>query len=346
MNIQQTIVTGIRAELHRHDFVVVPGFGGFVLKKRPAHFSPGGGVLVPPSKSPGFNVQLKQDDGILSSWLQNALTCSQQEARSHLDSFAQYCSSVLSARRRLALPGIGLFYLDIEDNICFEPQADANFLTGSFGLTPVQVPASAEPRSEPRLKTQQRTVARTDTRRRLPVQNAAIVSAVVMLAVFAFTWMLMSMPANQEWRAALFGSTGTPAYSPVTYPSFDDGTVKAANEEFVADATGHAVIELDGKKYVVKVSGRLNTKNAGTTAKRIRSAAAFELVIGCFENEENAVKLVKRMKRKNFDAGLGEKNARGLRMVNAGAYADHNEALRRLDEVRKLIPGAWIRRTR
>src|SRR5437868_7519242 len=139
MNVQQTIIKGIKEQLFRNDYLVLPNFGGFVLKSSPSRFSASGGLLIPPTKTVTFNVQLKQNDGILAIWLQNTLGCTSNEALAHLKDFSEFCSGILNAKRRLTLEGIGFFYLDFENNVCFEPQQDSNFLTRSFGLTPVSI---------------------------------------------------------------------------------------------------------------------------------------------------------------------------------------------------------------
>src|SRR6478609_428978 len=129
----------MKEQLFSNNYLVLPGFGGFVLKSRASHFSASGGSLLPPSKTVSFNSQLKQNDGIMALWLQNKLNCTAKEALAHLAEFAEFCTGVLSAKRRLTLEGLGFFFIDFENNICFEPQQDANFLGESFGLAPISL---------------------------------------------------------------------------------------------------------------------------------------------------------------------------------------------------------------
>ena len=139
MNVQKTIIEGIKHQLFRNDYLVLPNFGGFVLKPQASQFSSSGLTINPPSKTVTFNLQLKQNDGILVSWLQEKLNCTSSVALSHLNDFSEYCKVVLGSRKRLTIEGIGFFYLDFENNVCFEPQQDANFLVRSFGLSPINV---------------------------------------------------------------------------------------------------------------------------------------------------------------------------------------------------------------
>ncbi|MEI6020691.1 MAG: hypothetical protein WCR21_06145, partial [Bacteroidota bacterium] len=139
MNIHQHIIAGIQEQLFLNDYLVLPNFGGFVLKTQRASVGASGLSIHPPLKTVGFNVQLKQNDGILTHWLQQQINCSKSEASQHLLDFSNFCNGVLQSKRRLSLAGIGFFYLDFENNICFEPAQDNNFYTESFGLSAIQL---------------------------------------------------------------------------------------------------------------------------------------------------------------------------------------------------------------
>ncbi|MBA3284223.1 MAG: SPOR domain-containing protein, partial [Nitrosopumilus sp.] len=49
--------------LYHHDCVIVPGFGGFVTNSQPARIHPVQHQFYPPSKSLGFNIHLRRNDG-------------------------------------------------------------------------------------------------------------------------------------------------------------------------------------------------------------------------------------------------------------------------------------------
>ena len=137
MIVQKTIINGISELLYTHDYVVVPGFGGFVSRHQLAHYSLNRDVLNPPSKKILFNVQLKQNDGVLASWLKEKISCDFNAATQHIEEFAAHCKALLETKHRLEFENLGLFYLDFEKNICFEPKTDVNFLIESFGLSSI-----------------------------------------------------------------------------------------------------------------------------------------------------------------------------------------------------------------
>ena len=53
--------------LHHHDCVIIPEFGGFVAQYKPASLDRVTGFYSPPSKQILFNINLKNNDGLLAN---------------------------------------------------------------------------------------------------------------------------------------------------------------------------------------------------------------------------------------------------------------------------------------
>lgn len=357
MNVQQSIIKGIKEQLFYNDYLVLPSFGGFVLKSNPAHFSTSGTLLLPPSKTVSFNAQLKQNDGILVTWLQRQLSCTASEALNHLHEFAEYCSSILNTRRRLNLDDIGFFYLDFENNICFEPQQDNNFLMKSFGLSTVLIQEIEVPAKEPKketlfedriisTQTKEQTIVPTKVKRNY---SKLIAPAIVGLFFLSLLFLIVSnQKISGKLQASLFGETSTRVYSPLAYPELSLSKADNSNQSYVADANGIAVLELDNKTFSVKAveSSDLNTTKTTNrrTLKKTQSTHQFEIVIGCFSVLENANKLIARLSQQNLEAVVLNKNHKGLFVVSAGGYHTKQEALDKLATIKSSVTKAWIKK--
>lgn len=359
MNIQQTIIKGIREQLFFNNYLVLPNFGGFVLKSNPSHYSASGGLLVPPSKTVSFNAQLKQNDGILAIWLQNTLKCHANEALSHLTDFSEFCSGILNAKRRLSLEGIGFFYLDFENNICFEPQQDSNFLTKSFGLAPVSIkelepePELAEVKKEPVFV--DRTLHASKTEEGLPhIKKRRNYSRVITPVLFSVIFIvLLGLLVNNssmqgELRSSMFGSNLKGTYSPLTYSDLDLENSTVKNPAYVADANGIATLELeDSKKIAVKaVETGLSSPHITTSLSNYKvklHSGNFEIVLGCFTVLENAERMVNKLSAKRIEAAVTGKNNKGMYVVSNGNYSTKEEAISKLMEVKDTFPHAWIK---
>ncbi|MDI1353347.1 MAG: SPOR domain-containing protein [bacterium] len=347
MSIQQSIVTGIKEQLFFNDYLVLPGFGGFVLRSASAHFSASGGGLIPPSKTVSFNSQLKQNDGVLAIWLQKKLNCSAEEALSHLKEFSEYCSSILGTKRRLSLDGIGFFYLDFENNICFEPQADSNFLSSSFGLAPVSLfpiePLLKEPKREPVFI--DRTQVASDPKheaikRRVPLRriaNYAFASFVIVSLLFL---LVANSKISGEMRSSLFVGRTTTAYVPNDYPELQIASAVTGNKAYVVDANGIAVMALSATKGLAVKAVETFSRSSEASLSGVNS---YHVVLGCFSKLQNAKRMLKKLSSQNIVAHIWGKNAKGMFVVSYGDFSSKKDALSRLADIKDTFPTAWVK---
>lgn len=350
MNVQQTIIKGIRELLFFHNYLVLPRFGGFVLKSAPSHFSVSGGQLLPASKTVSFNAQLKQNDGILAVWLEQQLSCAPAKALEHLHDFAEFCSSVLTARRRLSIDRLGFFYLDFENNICFEPQQDSNFLTTSFGLGPVSIRAFDQGVAE--LKRESVFVDRTFPKEAAFSPTSSVVKnyrRLVLPLVFSilFFSLLLLFVSNNRFNgplsASLLGNKSTSLYRPFTYPDLVVVPNRHSTVTYVADANGIATLDLGDTKHVA-VNVLASESTDASPMVHLRHAKAFEIVFGCFAVRQNANKMVAKLKDQRIPAQLRDRNEKGMYVVSDGNFASRQEAYLRLSELKEDFPKAWIKK--
>lgn len=133
----QELIHNIELLLASHNFIVVPGFGGFVAEKESAMECDG--TFYPAHKAIGFNPSLTYNDGLIAQ--QYALTklISFEEANRQIDRAVGELISMLTTWGHLKLGNIGMFHY-IEGNIIFEPAVNNFFLSSSYGLVPVYFP--------------------------------------------------------------------------------------------------------------------------------------------------------------------------------------------------------------
>ncbi|MBA3682173.1 MAG: SPOR domain-containing protein [Bacteroidetes bacterium] len=358
MNVQQLIIKGLKEQLFFNNYLVMPNFGGFVLRSNPTHFAGGGATLMPPSKTLSFNAQLKQNDGILATWLQKQLKCTSSEALSHLNEFADYCKSILSTRRRLSVEGVGFFYLDFENNTCFEPQLDTNFLADSFGLKPILLieiseiitEVKKEIKVENRIGNDAINTISTEIKKQRNYRRVIAPLALV-VAVFSLMALLVTnTKISGELKAVVFGNNESGIYTPITYPELTLNESKKANTEYVVDANGIATVEVDNNLIAVKV---LETATY-TNAKHVSRPSSdkfyrhnknnFEVVLGCFSILDNAKRMIKKLKRQNINAVISEQNAKGMFVVSNGDFSTKEEAISKLEQIDSLCPNAWVKK--
>jgi hypothetical protein len=358
MNIQHTIIKGIKEQLFFNDYLILPNFGGFVLKSIPSHFSSNGGLIVQPIKKVSFNAQLKQNDSVLVTWLQAKLNCSASDSLTHLLDFAEFCNTVLSTKRRLAFDSIGFFYLDFENNLCFEPQADSNFLTASFGLSPISikeikpeaVTLKKESVFEHRVATKPND-RNSDIPPRRSYRRLMIASMIFILCFSLLATLVSNRFMNGPLSASLFGSTNKSSYQAISYPNLTLVDVKEGRNTYVADANGIALIELNSAKNIAvkALEQSLHSKYLNNlksiSYKNKNTLKHFEIVMGCFTVFDNAKRMVNKLLSQNVPAVVSGKNAKGMYVVGNGNFQTKEQALANLTEIKSLFPNAWIRQT-
>ncbi|MBL7920524.1 MAG: SPOR domain-containing protein [Bacteroidia bacterium] len=358
MNVQQLIIKGVKEQLFFNNYLVLPNFGGFVLRSNPTHFSGSSATLMPPSKTLSFNVQLKQNDGILATWLQGRLQCTSSEALSHLNEFADYCKTILSTRRRLSIDGVGFFYLDFENNTCFEPQLDINFLADSFGLKPISLIEITETVTEvkkeivveDRIGNDAINTISTEIKKQRNYRRV-IAPLALLVAVFSLLALLVSnTKISGNLQSVIFGNNEVPTYTPLTYPELTLTETKKANAEYVADANGIATVEVDNNLIAVKVIESTNTADVKYVSRPVtdkfykHNKNNFEVVLGCFSVLDNAKRMIKKLKRKNINAVISEQNAKGMYVVSNGDFTNKEEAMTRLEQIDSVCPNAWVKK--
>lgn len=139
-----TIDQHIRYLLFRHNYVVIPGLGAFVVESFPASYDEVSGRFAPPWCALGFNADLNHNDAMLASSVARRRGVSQQAAQKIVANEVEMMRGEIENSGSLMLCGIG--ELKSENGaVIFEPAADAVSSWRYQGLPVLQfdVPESA-----------------------------------------------------------------------------------------------------------------------------------------------------------------------------------------------------------
>lgn len=137
----QDLFSHIESLLKSHDFVIVPGFGGFVAETTGA--TEIDGTLYPPHKSIGFNPSLSYNDGLLAQQYVREYGFTFDEATARIENIVAQIKESLNQWRHLRFGNLGMFHLT-ESGVQFEPSLTNNLLNSSYGLVPVYFPVIKE----------------------------------------------------------------------------------------------------------------------------------------------------------------------------------------------------------
>lgn len=69
----------------------------------------------------------------------------------------------------------------------------------------------------------------------------------------------------------------------------------------------------------------------------------YQIVLGCFSQEGNAYKMLKKLKKNNITAEISGVNNKGMHVVGCTGFGTKDEAVNFLNEIKGNYPTAWIK---
>ncbi len=135
-------------ELGRHieilllsnDCVIVPDFGGFVAYQLGAHYDEEDSMWLPPTRTLGFNQQLRLNDSLLVQSYVNAYDMSYPDALRRVEDEVNELKNQLDNEGSYTLESIGTLSVNTDGNYSFEP-CEAGILSPEFyGLSSCKFP--------------------------------------------------------------------------------------------------------------------------------------------------------------------------------------------------------------
>ena len=123
--------------LARHDYVVVPGLGGFVIQLQSTEILTD--RIMPPCATIGFNPLMQHSDGLLAIEISRVEKISYRQAMDFIQKETESIKAKLQANEFVRIGNLGTFRFDDSKNIVFSPEKRPDFLPQNFGLTELYV---------------------------------------------------------------------------------------------------------------------------------------------------------------------------------------------------------------
>ena len=312
--------------LFDHDCVVVPGFGGFVASYSPAKVDGITHAFSPPSKKILFNPRLRSDDGLLHHYIAVSEKISYEEASVLLSHRVRSWHRDLENGQRVIIHKVGVIRPGSNGSIGFEQDPSVNYLSQSFGLTGFTSPP-VDRRAMGRKIEKKFTDRKPRPVRKLPYGKIYRAAAIVLPAAILISWLLISGGGGLLDRPVQTGLI--------------------PEKELMEKPTQQGPAQI----HETAASVEKETREPAETIKNepapepVYTGPAYHIIVGAFEFEANADRLVEHLLNSNYPARRAGRSSSGLHMVSAGIYPDRNDALRNLRLIRKEEnPSAWLLR--
>jgi len=343
--------------LSEHDCVIIPGLGGFVGSYLPAQIHSVYHTFQPPSKKILFNINLRQNDGLLANHIAQDKKVSFNEANELIRQFADETIKFLKIRKYLILQNIGKLYMGKEGNIQFDQDLRSNLLPESFGLQPFF--SSPVKRDAYQDRIEKRVQARRETKELVmraipkPLKWAAIlavpVSVAVMLSFAGYDSIKSGSWNTAEILSSLspFSKSDMQQAPPETYPSSIPGeevpvSMKPPLDREPSPGPVRDKLEPAGTQ---DPASEPKTVQQQTRAPKTSApeTSNYAVIVGAFGVESNAHRLVSKLNQKGVKATIFDRSSGGLSRVAAGVFTTQTEAIRMMNTMKANgFPGAWI----
>jgi hypothetical protein len=350
----------ISSLLFNYDCVIIPGLGGFVSNHTAASIQPEKQLAFPPSKGIIFNKNLISNDGLLADYISRSEEISYVEAQTQIQQFVIECRNKLAKGERIVFEELGILYFDAEKNIQFQPDFSVNFLTASFGLSPVvaqvirtvQQPAEEAVLIAMTSEGTNENVISIDRNKKNNFRKYWPAAAAILLPiVFYSVWIPLGTDVLKTGHLEMsdlnpFHTKTAIRFEPRKNTFSYSGPEDVSYEwnELIASSGGPVAklsLSNDSHLNVYVLPHEAETTNVAVNISN--GGFHHHIISGCFRELSNAEAMVKDLQSKGYSDARILDVQNGLHRVAFASFADKSEATAKLSEIRRGDqPSAWL----
>ncbi len=362
--------------LYEQDCVVVPELGGFLSHFNHAYFSGINGLYYAPAKRIAFNEALKLDDGLLVHYISVNEQIKREDAQVRVRQFTDEVKSEINKWGSYQIPELGILMSNQEGKFLFEPQAGKNYYQEGYGLKTIEInsvtPQVLVQEKQLELELIDRVAAEQPIKPARRRSRIALYSSSILLAGGLFYAASDTAPSN-SYKSSLnpldlfLSNSGelkakeikiTEVQKPVyKAPAPIVATEKTSKlEAKIAPSIPKKETKIEIKALVeTPVSDSISTTElpkindliqVQTQKKQVDSDnnAQYFVIAGAFLKEENAQKLVEKLKKAGYSgASMMTIDERNLYKVSAIGLHSQNRAIGEMARINKLSKAqSWI----
>lgn len=325
-----------------HDCVIIPGFGGFIGSYVPACIDPVNHTFQPPSKKLMFNINLRHNDGLLSTALAQKLGIPYSEACLLTEVFAAETIQELKSGGSVIFNRVGRLFPGPEGTIQFEQSRTSNLLPESFGLSSFIAPPVQ--RNHTLFESGRKRVVRSESIHTTFMPDWFRKAAVVVILIGAATvfgfFQYDKIAGLGVDKASLLGEilskfSASSLESPGNKVPADNITLASIQDSIL-------VLKDSLQPEPVKLLQTLVAEPRETIENEVNDHK-FAVIIGAFRQQENAEKLVGDLNGQGIGALVYDRTKGGLYRVAMATFDSRAEAVQMLASAQNGdYPQAWL----
>jgi hypothetical protein len=297
---------------------VVPAFGGFIAKQKSAFVDFESGLIHPPFREIGFNIQLRSNDGLLVNQFAAEY---QLDYTASLDTVGQQVATwneSLRQGKQVSIPKIGNFKKDLEGNIQFEQDRSFNLLMSAYGLElvgfiptkPLVIEGAKEVKNNRQL------------------WKYAAVAAIAIPIAFYSIWIPVKTPALES---GMFSYQDFNPFKTQNENSYTETQIDLPRIEHISIETTYR------DAYELHVNPKVAPNDPTIT---LIEPHVMYCIAGCFSSEENASRLVQKLEGLGFNCSILHEGS--LYKVSLGHGFSEESVDSILNKAKSLNIQTWI----
>lgn len=307
-----TVENYIRDLLYRYECVIIPEFGALITQRKPAEIHRTTQAFYPPKKVISFNRQLTKSDGLLANYIADSEKISFEASMQKIQQFVKEIKTELTQEKGVSFDRIGVFTLEKDDKLLFQPSFQENYLLDSFGMS---------------------SFSTVEINREVYKKEAEALEEKTGL-VFTHEKKKTRTHAYMKYAAVGLLALGLSGFLGINWYS---GQVEAHN--IVSQEAAENQFENKIQRATFVIGTPLPEITFGVDVQ----PGKYHVVAGAFREKANAVQKTKELIEKGFHARQIGENKYGLHQVIYGSYQSRRDAINALYKVQRTDnENAWL----
>lgn len=330
--------------LPQYNCVIIPDFGGFIVNIEPAHIDEDG-TIAPPTYRISFNQDLKHNDGLLASHIQQKEEMSYETACLTIKKYVEEIKKDCAQKGFLSCEKLGQLTADESGNLSFIPN-QSNVHPQLIGLSSVHLPLLSQIDHD--IRREKRNISLKYT-----IGTVAAAAAAILLLIGPSV-KIGSITDTKDRQQANFVHTLVQRQSKAQVAN----TVQfeAAKNRIIAMPEKKAVTANAIQESSIRTTPLKNIDNTSNVAhsslpdsfdiseENVRTSRTYYIIVGGEETKEQANRLLAKIQSEEFPAANIVESADRFR-IYVKAFEDKTKAEGYLEKFRKENPrhkAAWL----
>lgn len=333
----------IKELLFKHNTLVIPGFGNFVLTYASSTVDHVQGMLNPPSKKIEFDNNLITNDGKLQAYIQEKHQINSEDANAVINAFVSKVKAQLGQREMVVLPEVGRLYKDFEDSVQFISDA-TNFNKESFGLPSINFyPILREKSNARKSALAAKKVENTKTKTKTPPKKRATIKQEekgFFASLFSNAWVpaLLSIILFSGFITCLVRRNAANSIAEQT-ERVNQRPTRVADEE--NEDPREDIVDRQIEEALEQEEEAIDTESITVNPNQKECIVS----IGVYSMRDNAMKIIKKVYDKGYDAYRDNYERNGKEYTKVGiqfGYETVEEFDAQMRKIKRDFPDAVV----